>query len=87
MKNAKQLNQSTMNALTLQVEGAKKPMEAFLERIAKYRRSLGGGSGSMAVDSWRNMGGSLHKGSEVKDLRNLLQLRLLSINVLLSTAC
>lgn len=87
MKSAGQLNRSTVNALMHQVVSAKQPMEAFLQRIAKYRRSLGGGSGSMAVDSWRKMGWSLHKGAEMKDLRNTLQLRLLSINVLLTTAC
>jgi len=87
MKSAGQLNRSTVNALMHQVASAKQPMEAFLQRIAKYRRSLGGGSGSMAVDSWRKMGWSLQKGAEMKDLRNTLQLRLLSINVLLTTAC
>ena len=90
MKAANQLNQSTINALRYQVESAKRPMEVFLERTEKYRKSLGSGScgsGSGIKDSWRKMGWSLQKGSDVKALRDVLQLRLLSINVLLLTAC
>ena len=89
MKAANQLNQSTINALRHQVNGAKKPMEAFLEKTEKYRRSLGAssGSGSTVKDSWRKIGWGLHKENDVKALRDVLQLRLLCINVLLSTAC
>jgi hypothetical protein len=89
MKEACQLNQSTINALKHQVDSAKVPMEVFLEKTEKYRRSLsgGGGTGSSVKDSWRKMGWSLQKKDDVKALRDVLQLRLLSINVLLSTAC
>lgn len=89
MKDANQLNQSTINALRHQVDSARKPMEIFLDRTEKYMQSLGSrrGSGSAAKDSWRKMGWSLQKSGDVKALRNVLQLRLLSINVLLSTAC
>ena len=89
MKAANQLNQSTINALRHQVEGTKKPMETFLERTEKYRRSLGAGtgSGSAVKDSWRKMGWSLQKRNDVIALRDVLQIRLLCINVLLSTAC
>lgn len=47
MKNTNQLNQSSLDALRHQVEGAKKPMEIFREWTEKYRRSLGvvGGGG------------------------------------------
>ena len=75
-------------ALLHQVDSAKRPIEAFLAQTEKYRRSLsGGGSGSMVRDSWRKVGWSLHRKEDVKALRDVLQLRLLSINVLLSTAC
>lgn len=88
MKDANQLNQSTINALRHQVDSARAPIEAFLEKTEKYRRSLGGsgGLGSSVKDSWRKMGWSLHKKDDVKALRDVLQLRLLSINILLSTA-
>jgi len=91
MRSANQLNQSTINALRHQVDGTMKPMEVFLEKTEKYRKSLGAanfsGSGSAVKDSWRKMGWALHKGSDVKGLREVLQLRLLSINILLTTAC
>ena len=88
MKDANQLNQSTINALRHQVDSARAPIEAFLEKTEKYRRSLGGsgGLGSSVKDIWRKMGWSLHKKDDVKALRDVLQLRLLSINILLSTA-
>lgn len=41
MKNTNQLKQSSLDALRNQVEGAKKPMEIFLECTEKYRLSLG----------------------------------------------
>ncbi|MCJ1280515.1 hypothetical protein MMC21_008344 [Puttea exsequens] len=91
MKCARQLGQSTVNvtdsppqttALLHQVDSAKRPIEAFLAQTEKYRRSLsGGGSGSMVRDSWRKVGWSLHRKEDVKALRDVLQLRLLSINV------
>ena len=88
MKGANQLNQSTINALIYQVNSTKIPMQAFLEKTEKYRKALGGGGSSTIMkDSWRKIGWSLHKKEEVKALRDLLQLRLLSMNVLLSTAC
>ena len=89
MQEAKQLSQSTMNALRHQVAAARAPMEVFLAKTEKYRQSLsiGSSSGSKFKDSWRKIGWSLHKPAEVKALRELLQLRLLSINLLLSTAC
>ena len=88
MKNANQLNPSTINALRYQVENTKQPIRAFLEKTEKYRKALGGfGPSNTVKDSWRKIGWSLLKTDEVKALRDLLQLRLLSINILLSTAC
>ena len=49
MKAANQLDQSAINALRYQVEGTKKPMEAFLERTKTYRQNLGPGSGSAST--------------------------------------
>lgn len=88
MHQSHQLNQSTLHALAHQVDSTRKPIEDFLARTEKYRHSLtAGGSGNWGKDSWRKIGWSLHKKDEVRVLREVLQLRLLSINILLSTAC
>ena len=87
MKQANQLSQSAVNALKHEVDSARKPVEDFLGKTEKYRKALqAGGSGSGLKDSWRKIGWSLFKKEEIATLRDVLQVRLLSINVLLSTA-
>ena len=87
MKQANQFNQSTLNGLLHEVNSTRKPIMDFLERTEKYRKALQqGGSGSTVKDSWRKIGWSLFKKEEILALRDTLQLRLLSINILLSTA-
>ena len=89
MTKARQLSTSTLNALYHQVYASKEPIERFLDRTEKYRRSLGVGVGGQgwAVDSWRKIGWGLLKEGEVRSLRDVLQMRLQAINVLLTTAC
>lgn len=87
IRQASILNQSTINALLHEVNDTKKTVLEFLEKASKYRKTLQkGGSGSSVEDSWRKIGWSLFKKEEVNTLREVLQLRLLSINIMLSTA-
>jgi len=79
--------QGTLNEIKYLVESGKKDMDEFLKRNEKYQESLrDGGSGSAVKDGIRKIGWSFSRPKVVKELRSSLQLKMNTLNVLVSAA-
>jgi hypothetical protein len=86
MKMDDPLGQATINAVGEIAAGAKVAMEQFLAKNENYDQSLkdSEGSSSKMMDTFRKIGWTVWKPAEVQQLRETLQIRLTSINVLVS---
>ncbi|VUC19984.1 unnamed protein product [Clonostachys rosea] len=86
--------QATINSASHIVMSAMDIISHFLDRSRIYQKKLGGGTksneneslASRTEDSWTKVGWSLFKREELKDLRDRLQSKLSSIQLLLSAS-
>lgn len=80
-------SQGTLNELKYIADAGKADMDHFLEKNKKYQESLRvGGSGSAMKDGINKISWSFTKQKDVEQLRSSLQLKMSTINVLVSAA-